>query len=72
MPCLLKISGTKKCCKYFVKIFKINTNIASNLPFLPFQLPSLNQQSDALNSVTPNALVNSKTSFIMYKVRVTI
>ena len=45
----------------YVKIFKINRNIAI---YTFFQL--LNQQSDALNSITLNALANSKAfCFIM-------
>ena len=50
----------KICCKYFVNMFKVNGNIAI---YLFFQL--LNQQFDALNSETPNALANSKDFFFI-------
>ena len=54
VPCLLKISGTKDK-------FKTNRNIA-----IYFFFQSLNQQSDEFDSITPNALANSKAfSFIM-------
>ena len=37
LPCLLKISRTKKCQKYFLKTFKIN----HHLPFLLITQPTI-------------------------------
>ena len=62
VSCKLKISGSKKWWKYFVKIFNVVQKRANKklLLYLYLFFHLLSQQSDALNSLIHNVFANSK------------